>query len=91
MAQTILVDLTEAGIPVVDSRGRVVDFHSLRHSFVTALGRSGCPLVVAQALARHSTPTLTANTYSDVDATDQSQYLDRLALPTGEPDGALDT
>ena len=58
----------------------------MRHSFVTALGRSGCPLVVAQTLARHSTPTLTANTYSDIDPADVAKHLDRLALPATAPE-----
>ena len=54
-------DLEAAGIDYVDDAGRYADFHSLRHSFITHLGRS--PDVnskTAQDLARHSTPMLTA-------------------------------
>jgi transposase-like protein len=36
------------------------DFHALRHSYLTALGRGGVDLRTAQELAGHSTPTLTA-------------------------------
>jgi integrase len=36
------------------------DFHSLRHSYLTLLGRGGVDLRTAQELAGHSTPTLTA-------------------------------
>jgi site-specific recombinase XerD len=44
------------------------DFHSLRHSYVNALGRSGVDLRTAQLLAGHSNPTLTAR-YSHGDLT----------------------
>ena len=81
MAQVIAVDLREAGISVEDERGRIVDFHSLRMSYITALGRTGTPLVIAQALARHSTPVLTSNAYSDIDPADVARHLDRLARP----------
>jgi hypothetical protein len=36
------------------------DFHALRHSYITALGRGGVDLRTAQELAGHSTPVLTA-------------------------------
>src|SRR5262247_75092 len=35
------------------------DFHSLRHSYLTLLGRGGVDLRTAQELAGHSTPVLT--------------------------------
>ena len=44
----------------VDSAGRYADFHALRHSFITNLGRVGVHFKTTQDLARHSTPTLTA-------------------------------
>jgi integrase len=56
-------DLKAAGIePVVD--GKVIDLHSLRVSFITHLALGGVPLAVAQKLARHSDPRLTANVYT---------------------------
>ena len=54
-------DLEAAGIPYVDDAGRFADFHALRHSFITHLGRAdGVHFKTAQELAGHSTPTLTA-------------------------------
>ena len=43
-----------------DQQGRYADFHALRHSFITNLGRAGVHFKTAQELARHSVPTLTA-------------------------------
>jgi integrase len=45
----------------VDHAGRVVDFHALRHTFISSLARSGVHPRTAQALARHSTINLTMN------------------------------
>lgn len=44
--------------------GEVVDYHSLRHSFITWLSLSGTLMRVVQLLARHSTLVLPMNTYS---------------------------
>ena len=48
-----------------DDRGRTIDVHALRHTFGTWLSKGGVPLRTAQAAMRHSTPTLTANVYTD--------------------------
>ena len=54
-------DLNAAGIDYVDDTGRYADFHALRHSFITHLGRTkDIHFKTAQDLARHSTPMLTA-------------------------------
>lgn len=58
--QVFYNDLKRAGIKVDTAEGRV-DFHPLRATFATSLARTGAPLVLAQRLMRHSTPTLTAN------------------------------
>ncbi len=62
----------------VDEAGRVVDFHALRHSFITALARSGVHPKVAQQLARHSTITLTMDRYSHVEAGELSGAIANL-------------
>src|SRR4030095_11812936 len=43
-----------------DRNGLFADFHSLRHSFITLVGRNGVHFKTTQDLARHSSPTLTA-------------------------------
>jgi integrase len=63
-AEMLACDLGAAGIPVADATGAVFDFHSLRLQFGYLLASSGVPLVAAQQLLDHSTPTLTANIYS---------------------------
>jgi len=66
LANILRVDLAAAGIPVSDAQGRVVDFHALRHTFITNLAQGGVHPKTAQALARHSTITLTMDRYSHV-------------------------
>jgi integrase/recombinase XerD len=61
-----------------DEAGRVVDFHSLRHTYVTRLARSGVSPKVAQTLARHSTITLTMDRYAHVGLSDSMAALDSL-------------
>ena len=48
----------------MDDQGRVVDTHSLRHGYISALALAGVPVKVAQTLARHSDPKLTMNVYA---------------------------
>lgn len=55
-----------AGVEVVDAKGRTLDFHSLRQTFVTWLATSGVDLRTVQQLARHANIQLTAKTYCDV-------------------------
>lgn len=58
-------DLFKAGIPLKDSLGRKVVFHSLRHTFGTNLARGGVASRVAMALMRHSDRRLTDRIYTD--------------------------
>ena len=58
-------DIEAAGIPKVDSEGRVVHVHALRHSFGTHLSKVGVTPRVAQAAMRHSNISLTMTTYTD--------------------------
>ena len=56
-------DLEVVGIPYAvegPDGPEYADFHSLRHTYLTMLGRNGVDLRTAQELAGHSTPILTA-------------------------------
>ncbi len=62
-AELIRHDLEAADIPYIveGPNGPLhADFHALRHSYLTLLGRGGVDLRTVQELAGHSTPTLTA-------------------------------
>lgn len=75
-ADMLKVDLAAAGIPYRDSAGRVVDFHALRHSYITHLVRSGVNPKLVQTLARHSTITLTLDRYTSVESDDVRKALE---------------
>jgi len=65
-------------LAVRDGSGRVVDFHALRHTFITRLTRSGVAPAVAKSLVRHSTIVLTMDHYSHTLIEDERAALDRL-------------
>ena len=70
-----------------DAAGRVLDFHALRHTFVTNLARAGVHPKVAQQLARHSTITLTMDRYSHTVMGELSEALEKLpALGGARPE-----
>ncbi len=76
-------DLIAAEIPYTDESGRVADFHSLRHSFVSLLAKSGVHPKMAQKLARHSDINLTMNRYSHISMMDEAKALSSLpSLPS---------
>jgi len=71
-------DLEAAGIPYIDDDGKVFDFHALRGQYITSLARAGVELQMAQKLARHSTPTLTANVYTKLRLDDKVAAVAKL-------------
>jgi integrase/recombinase XerD len=71
-------DLEAAGIALRDDAGLVVDFHSLRHTFITNLANAGIHPKTAQTLARHSTITLTMDRYSHTLREQEAEALDVL-------------
>jgi hypothetical protein len=81
----IRIDLTAADIEYEDDRGRVVDFHALRHTFITNLARAGVHPRNAQALAHHSTIDLTMNAYTHVDMADLASDVESLPGMGNEP------
>jgi integrase len=66
-------------LKVVDSAGRVVDFHGLRHTFISSLASGGVHPKIAQTLARHSSITLTMDRYTHLQVADRAATL--AALP----------
>ena len=68
-----------------DGAGRVVDFHALRSTYATLLGRQGVPLVMAQQLMRHSDPKLTSNVYTRFELHDLHAAVARIDRPLVPP------
>jgi len=68
--------------------GKFADFHCLRHTFITNLGRAKVSPKTAQTLARHSDISLTMNIYSHVSEEDQIEAINALpGIPgTEKPD-----
>ena len=62
----------------VNEHKQVVDFHSLRMTFITNLSRGNVSPKLAQTLARHSDINLTMNTYTTLGMADQSNAIDSL-------------
>ncbi len=71
-------DLAAAGITRLDAQKRRVDFHALRHTLATNLGRGGVSIRTAMEVMRHSDARLTTKTYTDASALPTAQALDCL-------------
>lgn len=90
----IRIDAEAAGLPLKvegpDGPERL-DFHALRHTYLTELGLSGVDLRTAQELAGHSTPVLTAR-YSHRRLQDLAGAANKLTMPTAkeEPEESED-
>ena len=76
-------DLERAGIPYKTAEG-YADAHSLRHTYITELIRSGANPKVVQELARHSTITLTLDRYSHATEAELRKAIERKF--EGKPD-----
>ena len=61
-----------------DSNGKFADFHALRHTFITNLGRAGVSPKTAQTLARHSDISLTMQIYTHIDQAEQEEAINSL-------------
>lgn len=68
-----------------DAAGLVADFHALRHTYITNVGRSGASMKTHQELARHSEPGLTMR-YTHPRIHDKMAALESLpSLASEEP------
>jgi integrase len=83
-AEMLRFDLERAGIPFVDDRGEVFDFHALRVQCASSLARANVHVKVMQERLRHSTSKLTLDIYSRLSQSEQDatavEALPRLAL-----------
>ena len=57
-------DLAAAGVDPGEPAAGVLDFHALRHTYITDVAATGANLKDVQHLARHSTITLTMDRYA---------------------------
>ena len=80
-AEMLRADLDEAGIDYEDEHRRHVDFHSLRHTYITSLADGGVHPKDAQTLARHSTITLTMDRYTHADRAKAAAAVRGLTVP----------
>jgi len=62
------------------SRGRVLDFHAIRHTFISGIVAGNASVKVAQELTRHSTARLTVDRYSHVGTQEKIAALEALRL-----------
>ncbi len=87
VAPALRLDLDAAGVDSAAS----YDFHSLRHTYVTMLIKSGASVKVCQELARHADPKLTMNVYTHLALHDLARGLEGLAhiLPTTDVSSGL--
>ena len=67
-----------------DEKGKFADFHCLRHTFITNLGKAKVSPKMAQTLARHSDIALTMKIYTHVDQEEQIEAIN--LLPSLEPE-----
>lgn len=70
-------DLAEAGIPFKTDAGQV-DFHALRHTYITWLVQKNVHPKVVQELARHSQITMTMDYYAHVDYNGKAAAIEKL-------------
>ncbi len=71
-------DLAAAEIEPEDDAGHVLDYHALRHTYISLLVESGAHPAVVKVLARHSTITLTMDRYAHVGAFNMRSAVDSL-------------
>ena len=74
-------------LKVRDEAGRVLDFHSLRHTCGSWLAARGVHPKVIQRIMRHSTITLTMDRYTHLFKGDETAALATLPDLSGSPSG----
>jgi len=79
-------DMRLAGIEEKNKQG-LIDFHSLRKTYITHLVMSGINVKIVQRLARHATITLTLDCYTDATDADIQAAIDKMEPPSSEMKG----
>ena len=77
-SKMMIADLKQAGIAYRDDDGQQADFHALRHTYLSRLGRSGASPKAMQRLARHTTVQLTLGRYTHANLFDLQSAVDML-------------
>ena len=77
-AKFVRGDLKAAGVPYLDDDGFYADFHALRTTFVSAVGRTGASPKELQDLARHADPATTLRVYAKTQIHDLTRALDAM-------------
>jgi site-specific recombinase XerD len=80
-AELLRRDLKAAGVPYRTDDG-VVDFHSFRGDYISALVASGASVKTCQVLARHADPSLTIGIYAKTSLHDISGAVEKLPTLT---------
>lgn len=74
-AKAVASDLEKAGIVARTEEGKV-DFHALRHTYITMLALAGVPIATAQSLARHGSYQLTVSVYTHLGVDTTGKVVD---------------
>ena len=82
-AEMLRRDCEAAGVTYEDAEGRVLDFHALRHTFITNVASSGASIKTIQDLARHADPSITIGRYAHTTDTEKAAAI--AALPELKP------
>jgi integrase len=75
---TLKRDLKAAGIDYKDALDRQVDFHALRQTLGTNLGKSGVSPWIGKDILRHSDVRLTTQTYTDASQMPTREAINKL-------------
>jgi len=81
-------DFKRAGIERRDASGRVVHWHAFRKTFMTWGASSGVGQRSLQAVLGHSTPVLSANVYTDVEALPLRAEVAKMPWISSVPDAS---
>ncbi len=87
--RTFKRDLEAAGIALKDDEDRRVDFHALRHTFITSLALHGVHPRIAQALARHAKLETTMETYTHLRVVDLEGAVEHSSSAAAEVLGPM--